>query len=479
MFTFKLPLLALALASSASARLPINQDISNSHADYTTVIPRKNDRPAPSPLPSHQTYSSPNVSSTGFNTRDSLVDSLEGVHNGKKCYRCNTVELEAGENTKLNVGSALVCNKMCPDGEASVFGGGHRMRTRGKEDTLKVLGLGPTNGDTTDSTSRLTTPAAWTMGPCLIDQASHRLLSHQISSITSNSPATCQSQCAVNGYQIAGVQSGRECWCGNDLSVEDGQTPAGQVVSDSECIMACPGGGNACGNLWRMRLYGLGSILSRYNLNGLTPITSMATTCATGNTVICQSEAQTSSSPTTTGADSTTLPAKRVIAHHMVGNTYPYTLDTWSTDISLALSAGIDGFALNVGSGGVGNWQREQVKNAYAAAAALSASGNTFGLFLSLDMTQVGSSGTKLRFAYLFPDHNRALGCANQIDASIVRDYISTFGVHSTQLVLPPSTSGGLGRVLVSTFSGEDCQFGEFLVISYFLYFYRLVLTRA
>jgi len=71
----------------------------------------------------------------------------------------------------------------------------------------------------------------------------------------------------------------------------------------------------------------------------------------------------------------------------MVGNTHPYTLDTWSTDISLALGAGIDGFVLNVGSGGVGNWQREQVKNAYSAAAALSASGNTFGLFLSLDMT--------------------------------------------------------------------------------------------
>jgi len=83
-----------------------------------------------------------------------------------------------------------------------------------------------------------------------------------------------------------------------------------------------------------------------------------------------------------------------------------------------------------------------------------------------------------MRFVHLFPNHGRALGCANQNDAAIVRDYISTFGVHSAQLVLPPSTNGGLGRVLVSTFSGEDCQFGEFHW-SYSLCFFRLVSTRV
>lgn len=259
------------------------------------------------------------------------------------------------------------------------------MKMVGKRDTLAPLA---TSTATTNSTSTLTTPTAWTTGPCIIDKASPRLLSHQISSLTSNSPASCQSQCAVNGYIIAGFQAGLECWCGNDLSVGVGQTPASQVVSDSQCISACPGGGsNACGNPWRMRVYGLGSTLSQYNLEGLIPTTSVVTSSATGNTITSQSEAPTGPFANSTGSDSATVPAKRVIAHHMVGNTHPYTLDTWSTDISLALSAGIDGFVLNVGSGGVGNWQREQVKNAYSAAAALSASGNTFGLFLSLDMT--------------------------------------------------------------------------------------------
>ena len=67
----------------------------------------------------------------------------------------------------------------------------------------------------------------------------------------------------------------------------------------------------------------------------------------------------------------------------------------------------------------------------------------------------------------MLPDHDSALGCATENDAAIVRDYISTFGVDGAQLVLPPSTSAnGLERVLVSTFSGEDCQFGV-LVLDY------------
>ena len=384
-FKFKLLLLPLAVASFASARLPISQATRNRHAHHTLARLVENARSAPSPPSSSRTNSNPDMSALGVHTHDSLGTSLERVHNMDERCRCNAVELEARANTKLEAGTALDCTMACLDGEASINGGRHRMKTYGKRDTPATLGLGP---KTTNSTSTLTSPAAWTTGPCIIDQASPRLLSHQISSLASNSPTSCQSQCAANGYMIAGFQCGRECWCGNALSVGDGQTPVGQVVSDSQCINAYPGGGaNVCGNPWRMKVYGLGGILSQYNLKGLIPTTSLGTSSVTGNTITSRSEALTSSSANSTESDSTTVPAKRVIAHHMVGNTNPYTLDTWSTDISLALSAGIDGFALNVGSGGVGNWQREQVKNAYSAAAALSASGNTFGLFLSLDMT--------------------------------------------------------------------------------------------
>ena len=389
MRTFKLLLLPLAvLASSASARLPIGKATLKRHANHALARLVENARSTPSPPPNDRTDSSPIMSALGLHSHNSLGNSLEGVHSVDERCRCNAIELEARANTKLEAGPALDCTMECLDGEASVYGGRHRMKAYEKRNTLATLGLGPKTAATTNSTSTLTSPAAWTTGPCMIDQASPRLLSHQISSLTSNSPASCQSQCAAKGYMITGFQCGRECWCGNVLSVGDGQTLAGQVVSDSQCINAYPGDSvNACGNPWRMKVYGLGGSLSQYNLEGLIPTTSLGTSSATGNTITARSESLTSPSANSTGSDSTTVPAKRVIAHHMVGNTNPYTLDTWSTDISLALGAGIDGFALNVGSGGVGNWQREQVKNAYNAAAALSASGNTFGLFLSLDMT--------------------------------------------------------------------------------------------
>ena len=52
---------------------------------------------------------------------------------------------------------------------------------------------------------------------------------------------------------------------------------------------------------------------------------------------------------------------KFVVAHHMVGNTYPYTQDDWASDIQAAHAAGIDGFALNIGTD---DWQPGQVASA-------------------------------------------------------------------------------------------------------------------
>lgn len=53
---------------------------------------------------------------------------------------------------------------------------------------------------------------------------------------------------------------------------------------------------------------------------------------------------------------------KVVVAHHMVGNTYPYTPADWAQDIEAAHAAGIDAFALNIGTD---DWQPGQVASAY------------------------------------------------------------------------------------------------------------------
>ena len=52
---------------------------------------------------------------------------------------------------------------------------------------------------------------------------------------------------------------------------------------------------------------------------------------------------------------------KAVFAHHIVGYTNQYTSADWQEDITQAHAAGIDGFALNVGSD---DWQPGQVATA-------------------------------------------------------------------------------------------------------------------
>ncbi|KAG5636461.1 hypothetical protein H0H81_007968 [Sphagnurus paluster] len=122
---------------------------------------------------------------------------------------------------------------------------------------------------------------------------------------------------------------------------------------------------------------------------------------------------------------------KLVVAHFMVGNTYPYQVADWSKDIILASSKGIDAFVLNVGRD---EWQPKRVADAFTAA---QKSKTGFKLFLSFDMS--------------------SLPCATLADATALRNYIISYRSHPNQLIYPL----GSGRLLVSTFAGEDCRFGQ------------------
>ncbi|KAL0240570.1 hypothetical protein I308_106367 [Cryptococcus tetragattii IND107] len=87
------------------------------------------------------------------------------------------------------------------------------------------------------------------------------------------------------------------------------------------------------------------------------------------------------SSPTTTSsAPATTLTAsgdKKVFAHFMVGIVSTYSISDWESDMQLAKSKGIDGFALNIG---VDWYSQEQLDLAYQAGASVG-----FDLFISFD----------------------------------------------------------------------------------------------
>ncbi|KAI0682732.1 glycosyl hydrolase family 71-domain-containing protein [Cytidiella melzeri] len=128
---------------------------------------------------------------------------------------------------------------------------------------------------------------------------------------------------------------------------------------------------------------------------------------------------------------------KLVFAHHIVGNTYNYTINTWTADIVLASSKGIDAFALNVGAD---TWEPSQVSNAYAAAKSLN---TPFKLFLSFDMS--------------------SLPCSTPSDATLLQTYISNYANHPNQQYVN-------GKVLASTFSGSDCTFGQASVNAGWIY---------
>ncbi|KAI1373097.1 glycoside hydrolase family 71 protein [Hypoxylon crocopeplum] len=70
---------------------------------------------------------------------------------------------------------------------------------------------------------------------------------------------------------------------------------------------------------------------------------------------------------------------RQVFAHYMVGLTSGQSQDQWQKDITEAKSAGIDGFALNIGS--ADSWNAQQLQLAYDTAAT-----NSFSMFLSFDM---------------------------------------------------------------------------------------------
>ncbi|KAJ7044153.1 glycoside hydrolase [Mycena alexandri] len=119
---------------------------------------------------------------------------------------------------------------------------------------------------------------------------------------------------------------------------------------------------------------------------------------------------------------------KLVVAHFMVGNTFPYTLQDWVDDINLASASGLDAFALNTGPDA---FQDTQTANAFQAAQQV---GSTFKLFFSLDMS--------------------VLPCATADDGAALRARVTNF-------IKNPNYLQVNGLPLVSTFAGESCTFGQ------------------
>lgn len=69
---------------------------------------------------------------------------------------------------------------------------------------------------------------------------------------TSQTPTNCQGYCLKAGTTYAGLENGRECWCGNEIQVPANNTP----VAETDCNKPCTGDKTLlCGQGARIYLY--------------------------------------------------------------------------------------------------------------------------------------------------------------------------------------------------------------------------------
>jgi len=319
----------------------------------------------------------------------------------------------------------------------------------------------PTSTTTPEETSE------WARLGCAVDSFDRILTGFSNLNFPELTIDKCLETCESRGFTYGGVQGGLECFCGNSLS-------RAYQYNSNNCDVPCPGDrSETCGGGWGLDLYQLvsdipecpattatatlgGVLLPTGGSGGIitagipakvttlsgsetaSPSVSFSSSLSSDSpsaTISPSASALTSSTaapastasavPPTTGNPPAAGGEHQVWAHHMVGNTYSYSRADWETDIRAAQAAGIDGFALNVGTE---QWQRDQSAVAYAAA-----EGTGFKMFLSLDMT--------------------SLGCWSQADANNLVSYTSQFAKSEAQ-------AHHNGKVLVSTFSGSDCNFG-------------------
>lgn len=91
------------------------------------------------------------------------------------------------------------------------------------------------NGTTSSNTTAITTYAGnMTYIGCYSDQTPASLTDFAYTS-NNNTVELCTSTCATEGYTIAGLEFGSQCYCGNSLTSKAVQTV------DSGCTTACPG----------------------------------------------------------------------------------------------------------------------------------------------------------------------------------------------------------------------------------------------
>ncbi|KAK8257222.1 WSC domain-containing protein [Phyllosticta capitalensis] len=161
----------------------------------------------------------------------------------------------------INCGHDSGCMFASPAGQARLFldnfnGTGSKAYDFGYP--RRQAGDDPNPDPTQNSTVLLPNAGSYngmTYQGCWTDQIPSTL-SVRVSSVNNNSIETCTAACSSQGYKIAGLENGVDCWCGNTIGYSAFNT------TDRGCMIACPGNAQQiCGSANRMSLFSNGPMV--------------------------------------------------------------------------------------------------------------------------------------------------------------------------------------------------------------------------
>lgn len=215
-----------------------------------------------------------------------------GTQYGRECYCGNALKDGAAQVALGN------CSFLCPGDKLQYCGAGVRLDLYKKDDAIVAEPPSTSTSTTTTTTSTSTTPpstptttsttlvttttkattttttttsaSATPTGPivykgntnftyysCMSEPSSGKLMDSQVyNNGTHMTVEMCLQVCSK--YTWAGVEYGRECWCGNRLSLDGRQAAKtlGKNVTDTDCKTLCPGDKKTfCGAGNRLSLY--------------------------------------------------------------------------------------------------------------------------------------------------------------------------------------------------------------------------------
>ncbi|KAF9051932.1 WSC domain-containing protein [Panaeolus papilionaceus] len=151
-----------------------------------------------------------------------------GMEYGTECWCGNALAYEIPK-------PAAECSFVCPGDSTELCGAGDRIVIYEDTDPAPQPVIKQSYG-------------TWSYKACYRDLGT-RLLTYRFALPNDNKVETCTALCQSNGYALAGIEYGTECWCDHYL-------PYGGQVPDAECNFSCPGDPlQRCGGSMRLQIY--------------------------------------------------------------------------------------------------------------------------------------------------------------------------------------------------------------------------------